>query len=375
MLSKSMPDRSEPQLGIGFLSKIDSALTRRCEHPVGLALLGRDVADDGLGQAALGAGAGDVGVGPAEAVAAERVDLLVLGECGALGGGGHIWFLPDRAGRGCGTGTCVVQTPSPCAMVARRWAYVPSTCSKARVSASQSCGNSAATCATGQWCWHSWTTGAGALAWSKRNRARTARRRRPRRGWRAARRGRRPPAAGRPGWRRGARRTRSTACLTAGLAQVAQRGVGEVVVGVREGGAAGVGQRVGAGRAAAARAAPTGGARARPGCRRRRGRRGAGGCAAGESPRRSARSAALCGPRSSTVRATASRVRSAGRSQAAERAPDGESAPRPPISQHQYDVFPGRFHTAPRARARRVESRHNRSALGRARRARDRFSP
>ncbi len=29
MLSKSMPDRSEPQLGIGFLSKIDSALSRR----------------------------------------------------------------------------------------------------------------------------------------------------------------------------------------------------------------------------------------------------------------------------------------------------------------------------------------------------------
>ncbi len=30
MLSKSMPDRSEPQFGIGFLSKICSAFSRRC---------------------------------------------------------------------------------------------------------------------------------------------------------------------------------------------------------------------------------------------------------------------------------------------------------------------------------------------------------
>ncbi len=30
MLSKSMPDRSEPQVGIGFLAKMSSALSRRC---------------------------------------------------------------------------------------------------------------------------------------------------------------------------------------------------------------------------------------------------------------------------------------------------------------------------------------------------------
>ena len=50
---------------------------------------------------------------------------------------------------------CVVQTPSPCAIVARRCTCVPTSFEIAAVSASQSCGNSAATCATGQWCWHS----------------------------------------------------------------------------------------------------------------------------------------------------------------------------------------------------------------------------
>ena len=30
MASKSMPDRSGPQVGIGFLSKVPSALRRRC---------------------------------------------------------------------------------------------------------------------------------------------------------------------------------------------------------------------------------------------------------------------------------------------------------------------------------------------------------
>ena len=49
----------------------------------------------------------------------------------------------------------VVQTPSPWAMVARRWTCVPTRREMTWVSASHSCGNSAATCATGQWCWHS----------------------------------------------------------------------------------------------------------------------------------------------------------------------------------------------------------------------------
>ena len=49
----------------------------------------------------------------------------------------------------------VVQTPSPWAMVANRWTWVPSTAAIASVSASQSCGNSWATWETGQCCWHS----------------------------------------------------------------------------------------------------------------------------------------------------------------------------------------------------------------------------
>jgi len=44
--------------------------------------------------------------------------------------------------------TWVVQIPSPCAMVARRRTGVPRSRPNASVSASQSCGNSAATCAT-----------------------------------------------------------------------------------------------------------------------------------------------------------------------------------------------------------------------------------
>jgi hypothetical protein len=51
---------------------------------------------------------------------------------------------------------CVVQIPSPCAIVASRCTWVPTSRPITAVSASQSCGNSAATCATGQWCWQSW---------------------------------------------------------------------------------------------------------------------------------------------------------------------------------------------------------------------------
>ena len=198
------------------------------------------------------AGAGDVAVGPAEAVAAERVDLLVLRQ-GAFGGGRHRVQLPPGRVAVLGTGTCVVQTPSPWAMVASRWTYVPSTRSNARVSASHSCGNSAATCATGQWCWQIWTPAAALLR--GRSVAVGGQRRRParRRGWRrvaasvdAARAARRRASSAR------CSANATTACLAAGLAQVAQRGGGEVVVGVRERGAAGVGERVDAGRAAAA---------------------------------------------------------------------------------------------------------------------------
>ena len=88
------------------------------QHPLRLVLLRRDVAHDVFGQAALRAGPGDVGVGPAEAVAAERIDLLVLSK-NALRCGGHQVVLPDRDGVVAvtdvlgGSGTYVVHTPSP----------------------------------------------------------------------------------------------------------------------------------------------------------------------------------------------------------------------------------------------------------------------
>jgi hypothetical protein len=50
---------------------------------------------------------------------------------------------------------CVVQIPSPWAIVASRCTWVPTSRPITAVSASQSWGNSAATCATGQWCWQS----------------------------------------------------------------------------------------------------------------------------------------------------------------------------------------------------------------------------
>ena len=53
----------------------------------------------------------------------------------------------------------VVQTPSPWAMVARRWTWRPRTWPMASVSASHSCGNSWATWETGQCCWHSCSAG------------------------------------------------------------------------------------------------------------------------------------------------------------------------------------------------------------------------
>src|SRR4029079_12709215 len=103
---------------------------------------------------------GGVVVGPSELVGRERLDLLILGKR-TLCCSGHysasravdavlsvlVTFLTRTAG---GRGTWVVHTPSPCAMVAHRCTLVPSAAASARVSASHSSGNSAATCATGQ---------------------------------------------------------------------------------------------------------------------------------------------------------------------------------------------------------------------------------
>ena len=73
MLSKSMPDRSEPHVGIGFLSNSRRPLSRFLSIHSRLVLAGRDVADDLLGQAAARVGAGSVGVGPAVLVGADAL--------------------------------------------------------------------------------------------------------------------------------------------------------------------------------------------------------------------------------------------------------------------------------------------------------------
>src|ERR1700735_1113361 len=114
MLSKSMPDRSEPHAGIGFRPKYFSPLSRfssihsgsffrgemsrttsldtprfggrppppLLQHPLRLVFAGRDVADHLFGQSALGGRSGHVSVGPAELVRAQTLELVISG-------GGH----------------------------------------------------------------------------------------------------------------------------------------------------------------------------------------------------------------------------------------------------------------------------------------------
>src|SRR3954452_2282377 len=110
----------------GLLLEQPQALEAALEHPLRLALLLRDVADDGLVEPALGRGTGDVGVGPAELVGAETFELV--------GGRRHDVGLP--------VGMNVVQTPSPWAMVASRWTCTSRSRPMAAVSASQSWWNS-----------------------------------------------------------------------------------------------------------------------------------------------------------------------------------------------------------------------------------------
>src|SRR5690606_5290344 len=135
------------------------ALQPLFEHPLGLVLLRRDVAHDVLVEASPCAGTRHVTVSPAVLVLAQRRDGLFLGQ-GLRGGGAllcsgsHAGF-PSSRGPALFTGTCVVHAASPRAMVASRCTCVPSNSANAAVSASHSCGNSAATWATGQWCWHS----------------------------------------------------------------------------------------------------------------------------------------------------------------------------------------------------------------------------
>ena len=90
------------------------ALEPQVEHPLGLVLLRRDVAHDGLVEAALGGGAGGVGVGPAVLVPAEAGDarpgwslgcvshcafLRVTVGLGRSAVSGCAWCTPRRRGR------------------------------------------------------------------------------------------------------------------------------------------------------------------------------------------------------------------------------------------------------------------------------------
>ena len=74
----------------GLLVEQPQALEAQLQHPLRLVLLRRDVADDVLGQAALGRGAGRVGVGPAEFVRTQALEFGV----GSLRGESHAGFLP-----------------------------------------------------------------------------------------------------------------------------------------------------------------------------------------------------------------------------------------------------------------------------------------
>src|SRR5262252_1934667 len=131
------------------------ALQPHFEHPLGLVLARRDVAYHLFGQSATGGRAGHVGVGPAELIRAQLFELVIRGGRHVCEPSGlSVVSLRFRSRAGVQV-TWVVQIPSPCAIVASRCTGVPSSLPNASVSASHSCGNSAATCATGQWCWQS----------------------------------------------------------------------------------------------------------------------------------------------------------------------------------------------------------------------------
>src|SRR4029077_1425423 len=117
------------------------------QHPLGLVLLRGDIADNLLGEPALGAGARDVGVRPAVAVRAQGGDCFLLGQrlksrrlCGLwreCHRDAPLMLVVCRRGLGAGVrGTWVVQAQSPLTMVASRCTWVPSTSAIACRSAS-----------------------------------------------------------------------------------------------------------------------------------------------------------------------------------------------------------------------------------------------
>src|SRR4029453_8900014 len=105
------------------------------EHPFRLVLEEGDIGDNLRAQPTLGRGSRDISIGPAPLIATEGSQMLILGlaranrssDSGILSLG-HDHGLSDvvisvvvlRPEDGNTCGTWVVQTPSPCAMVARR---------------------------------------------------------------------------------------------------------------------------------------------------------------------------------------------------------------------------------------------------------------
>jgi len=111
--------------------------------------------DDLLGQTTARGRAGRIRVGPAELVTIKPLEFGVCGRRHAEMPPGSVVsvsvaVLVVRVWTRDWSVTCVVQMPSPWAMVASRCTGVPSRRPNASVSASHSCGNSAATWATGQ---------------------------------------------------------------------------------------------------------------------------------------------------------------------------------------------------------------------------------
>ena len=131
MLSKSMPDRSEPQVGMGFLPNSRRPLSRRSSIHSRLVLrreMSRTTSSLRPRRA----------VAPATSESAQpnrsgpdprargagrsgRHARCPSGACCAV-----VAVLRARSRRRLARGRAVVQTPSPCAMVASRWTCVPS---------------------------------------------------------------------------------------------------------------------------------------------------------------------------------------------------------------------------------------------------------
>ena len=127
------------------------------EHPLGLALLPRDVAHDVLGEAAVRGGAGGVGVGPAELVAARCPRAR-----GCAGRWSSSTSSPVPVACWCGTVTLLgggdVGGAHAVAVGDRRESLdvaCRATPERPRSRPRRAAGTRSATCATGQWCWHS----------------------------------------------------------------------------------------------------------------------------------------------------------------------------------------------------------------------------